>query len=383
MTTNVKVFKSTDAGAPTVSGTAAHLLAILDGILVDGYNSKTITLARTDTTATATSTAHGFIAGQCVLIAGADQSEYNGEKYILTVTDNTFTFAVAGSPATPATGTITAKMAPAGWTASYTGTNKKAYRTGGGNQRYLRVDDSTSTSARVAGYEAMTDVDTGTNPFPTAAQVSGGLYINKSSVADTNGRAWVAAATDRLLILWINAGTSTGAVCGAYVFGDTKTFAAADQFATVMIAATSYSATAVASYQFASSTAAYGTTVAGNYMARSYTQVGGSIAIGKHGDAAKAKSLTAFLGGAGLTYPSETDGGLYLTPVYAHEANALRGTIPGLWGPLHARPLTCLDTVSGSGALAGKSFIALNTDGSSPAAANGQLFLETSNTWDI
>lgn len=383
MTTNVKVFKSTDANAPILAGTAAYLVNVLDAVLVNGYNSQTVTITRDGTTATASATAHGFLQGQCLLISGASQSEYNGEHYITGVTEDAFTFTVSGSPATPATGTITAKMAPAGWVKSFSGTNKAAYKMGGGNERYLRIDDAGGTSARVVGYESMSDVDTGTAAFPTAAQVSGGLYINKSSAADTAARAWIVLATDRLVHVFINGAATNGQLASLATFGDIKSYAGSDQYATLIIASPSYSATAATSYQQATTTAAYGTVNNSHYIARSYTQVGGSVAVGKHGDAAKAKSLTAQLGGAGLTYPSETDGGLYMTPVYIHETSAMRGVIPGVWAPLHARPLTQLDTVSGSGSLAGKSFIALNTDGTTPAAANGQLLLEISNTWDI
>lgn len=110
--------------------------------------------------------------------------------------------------------------------------------------------------------------------------------------------------------------------------------------------------------------------------------MGASLAIGKHTDAAKATSLTAMIGGSGLPYPNPSDGGLYLSPTFVHENGALRGTIPGIWAPLHQRPIGHLDSVSGSGDLAGKSFIGLFASGSSLTASEGQIMLETSNTWD-
>ena len=68
----------------------------------------TATLARTDQTVTATATAHGYAVGQIVVVAGADQEEYNGEFEVLTAADaNTFTYAIpAGTPTATATGTI-------------------------------------------------------------------------------------------------------------------------------------------------------------------------------------------------------------------------------------------------------------------------------------
>lgn len=58
--------------------------------------------------ATVTLTAHGYRVGDYVLISGAGQAEYNGVQKVTSVTANTFNFAVNGSPASPATGTITA-----------------------------------------------------------------------------------------------------------------------------------------------------------------------------------------------------------------------------------------------------------------------------------
>ena len=66
------------------------------------------TLTRSGTTATATTAAaHGYITGATVVIAGAAETDYNG-NYAITVTGTTtFTYTVANSPTTPATGTIT------------------------------------------------------------------------------------------------------------------------------------------------------------------------------------------------------------------------------------------------------------------------------------
>lgn len=64
-------------------------------------------ITRSGGTATVTTgAAHGFATGQKVVISGATQTDYNG-AYTITVTSPTaFTYTVANSPATPATGTI-------------------------------------------------------------------------------------------------------------------------------------------------------------------------------------------------------------------------------------------------------------------------------------
>ena len=382
MTTNVKVFKSTDAGAPVLSGVAGSLIGLLSAILVTGYNSKSVTVAHSDGLATATCTSHGFVTGQCLLIAGAGQADYNGEKIISVIDEDTFSFSVPSETTSPATGNITAQVASAGWTMPFSPANKAVFRMGGGNQRYLRLDDTGTTSARVVGYEAMTSVDVGSGDFPSSVQVSGGLYINKSNVADASPRQWVAMATDRLLHLWINAGPTLGLIAGHQCFGDIQSFAGGDQFNTVLMAQTGYSASSVGSYQAMVTTQGYPNVLSGHFMARGYTQTGGSTQVGKHADAAKMASLTGMLGGVGLPYPNPADGGLYLSPIFIHEAGAIRGILPGVWAPLHQRPFGHMDTVNGSGPLADKVFLALNADGSSPAVTAGQLLYETSNTWD-
>jgi hypothetical protein len=69
-----------------------------------------VTISRSGSTATVAHTAHGFATGNEVRIRGADQTEYNG-LYTITVTGaNEYTYTVAGTPATPATGSIVSAL---------------------------------------------------------------------------------------------------------------------------------------------------------------------------------------------------------------------------------------------------------------------------------
>jgi hypothetical protein len=377
----VQVYKSTDQGAPSLSGTAGALITVLDAVLVNGYNSTSVTsITRSGSTATLTaSSVHGFSTGQTIVVAGANESEYNG-TFVCTVTSTTvLTYTVSGTPATPATGTITVKRAPAGagtaWAKAYSGTNLAAYRPGAGTRFYLRVDDTGTTNGRCVGYETMSDVNTGTGPFPTAAQFSGGMYWPKSSTADATARAWIISATDRLLIMHVSsAGTANATDASVCVWGDLKTYKSGDAYHCIHIGATS--ATTTSSNSFFTLTGITSTST-GHYCARSYTQLGTSLAVGKHSDGVKGSVST--MGSGGLAYPNGPDGGLYLAPVWIHETAgpSVRGTIPGLWAPLHTRPLEHLDTVSGTGSLSGKTFLALKM------YTGAETFLETSDTWDV
>jgi hypothetical protein len=77
-----------------------------------GAYSVSVTLTRSGSVATATSPSHGFVQGQIITIAGAVEPEYNVIDVPITFIDtNTFSFAVAGTPASPATGAITASFA--------------------------------------------------------------------------------------------------------------------------------------------------------------------------------------------------------------------------------------------------------------------------------
>jgi uncharacterized phosphosugar-binding protein len=71
--------------------------------------TKTLTsVTRVTTTATATLVKHGFLNGATITIAGAAVANYNGAKVITVTSADVFTYTVADSGATPATGTITA-----------------------------------------------------------------------------------------------------------------------------------------------------------------------------------------------------------------------------------------------------------------------------------
>ncbi|MEG2433982.1 MAG: hypothetical protein RSB25_20325, partial [Acinetobacter sp.] len=117
--------------------------------------------------------AHNFMQYQVIKIAGATQTEYNGEFRVLTVPNtNSITFQLASTPSvTTATGTITCSLPSLGWLKPFSGTGKAAYRSSNtllASRPYLRVVDAldpayTSTYAKYAKVgivEDMTDIDT-------------------------------------------------------------------------------------------------------------------------------------------------------------------------------------------------------------------------------
>ena len=73
-----------------------------------GSSQSVTSITRSGTTATVTTAApHGYSSGDLAHIAGAVETDYNGEFEITVTGASTFTYTVAGSPTSPATGTIT------------------------------------------------------------------------------------------------------------------------------------------------------------------------------------------------------------------------------------------------------------------------------------
>jgi hypothetical protein len=127
-TGNSPTYKDLGAGSSTtiVAGQVSTTITVKDintGVAIesarvlievaDGTNfpyQESITIARTGALATVTHAGHGLVTGNKVKIVGANQYEYNGVKSITYIGVDSYSFVVAETPATPATGTITATM---------------------------------------------------------------------------------------------------------------------------------------------------------------------------------------------------------------------------------------------------------------------------------
>ena len=125
-------------------------------------------------TATATVVGHGLTTGRRVCISGATQAEYNGDFTVTRIDNNSFTYEVAGFPATPATAapvmeagvvvsdfyprmtrsslTVTVVATGHGWVTgrkiNVRGADQAEYN---GDFTVTRVDDDTLTFAIVSG----------------------------------------------------------------------------------------------------------------------------------------------------------------------------------------------------------------------------------------
>lgn len=202
--TSVKYILSTMANAPTSNGASGSFIALLEAFLVTGWDTKALTsLVVAGGVATATWTgSHSALEHAVILVQGVtDKTALNGEQKVTGKQPNTLTFACPGVADGAAAGTISIKMAPAGWSKPFSAAGKAVFKStaveafGGG--MCLRVDDSGTTSARVVAYESMSDVDTGLGPFPAPVQMPGGGYWTKSTVASATPAAYAMFADAR------------------------------------------------------------------------------------------------------------------------------------------------------------------------------------------
>ena len=364
----IKVYHSDQTGAPTLSGTVGTLVAVLDAVLVNGYNQVSVTsMTRSGSTVTVTcGAAHGYKnpnlqywdrngMGNIATIAGAVETDYNGEWPVTYVSDTVFTFDIGtATPTSPATGTITTKRAPAGFSKPFADTNRGVYRSNDLTSRrhFLQVNDiadcPNGQGARYAGwrgFENMTGIDQWEYPFPTiVAAGTFGQYLCKSTALDATSRSWTIISDGKFFFLWLspNRGGTDFTADGysrLFGFGDFKP-TVPDAYATLISASTS------------GETSPFTTTNSGLMYPSQFNWSTGSvpgsgwtcIARRYNGQATPvwAAGLSPDLNCAGqecfgyrgvLTYPNPVDNRYYLSQIKVFDGSIMRGTLPYYQGP--------------------------------------------------
>lgn len=401
----VKWLHSNMQGAPQITTANGDLTSMLDAVLVNGFNVRAIaSLTRAGTTATVTIAAgHLYEQGQIVKIAGCDQAAYNGDQRVLTRTGTTFTFEVAGAPATPATGAAKeVRSAPLGFEIAYSGANKRAYRSQNAlsNKPILRVDDSLDPAynaayakkGKVTLCQGMSDIDTFVGkqaPFdsdaPTKNHVASGSgasvvdgwfkwYYAKSTAAGTpldsdapapGARSWLIVGDDRGFYLFCEWGPQRGRTM--YAFTDFSSYRTGDAFNSILVATETYSAAnvgwlgAISGY---SADGATNSTRTGDAMGKralaSHLQTGAPVPLMFTSLGTRPGANTASGYQTGCPWPNGPDYGLLMHPVYLQEAAGghLRGKMPGLlWIHNDTPAVSHLDVVDGVAGYGGKQFL--------------------------
>lgn len=391
--TAVKFFASTMAGAPTLNGVAGSIIDILNSCLVTGFGSKTATsLIVASGIATFTHTG-GQSAAQPNAVIQVDGvtgglAGLNGEQKVLTSNATTVTFATALADGTAA-GTITMKIAPAGWTKPFTGTNLAVFRNDSvtGTGTYLRVDDTATLNARVLGYLTMSDVNTGTNVFPLESQVSGGDWWTKSSAANSTANAWFIFADSRM-VYFARAYQQSGPTdYQLSAFGDVISTKSSDPYCAIICGEVS---NVSSSYVGGAQNYYYGNAgpSSGLYCPRSYTGIGSSVPMGKTFPSLNGIGGfgTSGANSSGAPFPNPTDGGVYVVPHYVFEAqaggpNVHRGVSPGFWCSPQLVPNSSFasgDSITGVTGLSGRTLKALTCVNATP---RGVCFFDVTGPW--
>lgn len=272
-----------------------------------------------------------------------------------------------------------------GWTRDFhdAASSTSAYKCAGTNPFFLQIADAgpgagSFREARARLYGDMTGFNTGTEPVPTVAQLTNGYFIRKSLTLDAVARPWLLIGDERRLYFFPEPG-DVNSVSEPFVCGDVLSYKAGDAYKSAISGRITENSGAVGStidmLALIQGAMTGGTTM---YIRRSYTQSGASVAMGKIADTAKTGQTANYgIGAIGMPYPGLLDNALWMSKIYVHEGTTLRGELPGIWCPLHPKPLIHGDTFTGVSGLAGRNFRAINLGNAS------QLFMETTNTWDI
>ncbi|MET3477022.1 hypothetical protein [Variovorax atrisoli] len=391
--TSVKNFNSTMSGAPALSGTAGTLIALLDAVLVNGFDVKTasgLTVAGGVASLPFTG-AHSAQLDSVISISGitGTYASLNGEQKVTAVGAGVVRFAT-NLPDGTASGTISFKMAPAGWEKVASASGKATYRSLDpmSTKAILRVDDTAAQTVRVIGYESMTDIDTGIGPFPTSTQMSGGGYWAKSTAANSTPNPWAVHADSRIFYFTVLPGFQAGPTVTNGVtrcFGD---FAALRPGGDAYACGLSYSSTNVASSQTDGGVGSPGN-IAQFAFPRSHTGLGSSALYYKfaYPGIAAPSGIVASAG----SFPSEVDGTLIVEKQYVSLGTtaAPRANFPGVYHSCQSLvwdSFKFLDVAPGADSLAGRTLHAMtctNTTfgGAAVSSSTGVLWIDRTGPW--
>lgn len=382
---------NTDLGAPSLTNAASSMIEVLRAALVTGFNVRSVaSIAVTSGVALVTCAAHGFAAhaGKLVQISGAPEALLNGAHQPQAVTTNSFEFDAPGVADGAYTGTISARRAPLGWAEPFTGTNVAVFRSqhAASVQTYLRVSDPAGDSARVVGYEDMTDHSAGTAAFPLNGQVPGGLYWFKS--ANAAAREWAVVGDDRAF--YIFTAPYTSGQFGLWFFGDYTKQGPAHAFATAIAGNLNNAQNVTIAYGEGDLGFTSRQARGGVYVARSYTDLGGAlsaaqIGIGYNGPIGS-PDTKVYAGAAGYSfgaYPNGPNNGLLVAPLGIY-VDAFYGVFPGLLHPVQNLASSGFSNgavVTATDDLAGRKLL-LRTVRPTGSGSGGYVALDITGPWE-
>jgi len=326
----VRIYRSTDVGAPVLNGSVGSLVGVLDACLVLGYGSQ-------------------IPAGWSVASTATNKRMY--------------------------------RQGP--------GSNQRFLRIDDSGQ-----DAPAGQSARVNGCLRFTNIDNPIESFPTYGQgVSGNpyLYWMKSNATPGTPRLWIIIATENFFWLYVQTFDGGGVTIQSQFFGDYTATMPNDRYNTIITGQFSLSASADSSHLNLSDSYVVTTSNDVAFSLRNILQVPGSTA---NGLIAESYFLSGDShGNSGIVYPNPPDNKLYVTqikiaesPLFTRSSSITaegysRGTLPGMVVPCHNGNtfLVAGQIITGISNLPGKTFEARPVGAGS--LTKKWILFETSNTW--
>ncbi len=312
------IYRSTDSGAPSLTYAAGSFIAMLDACLRTGYGSK----------------------------------------------------------------------AGAGWTKPYTGANIAVFRQGaGGNGRYIRVwnartgDDPATycMTANVRGYEDMTAVSAGTNPFPTATQSnSNGLLVRVAYSSPSYPTGWIVRATSNWFDVLVFTGfasprgANSAPVADSYLsFGAFPSLKSGDTYNDFILAEANNSYYYYPYVGFSSTHLVY---VSRNDLGVVGAKAAVLVPLSNCSESTMGNGSPSY-----FPYPNRVNNSVDLFQYALYSEGYFRGVLPGVWGSAHGVTAIGLgNTFSGIAPVAGRTFEVITA---SVATTDIGMILETSDTF--
>lgn len=317
------IYRSTDPGAPVISGQAGALAALLDAILVDGYGAG------------------------AAYRAGLGWTREFLSPNLRAYRNN------------PVTGT--------------------GY--------YLRLDDTNPLFGWMRAYESMSDIATGINPVPTVAQRANGSMWIKSNQAGGAARPWFAIGNERCMYLFIGHTNQGVDYQVPYFVGDIVSYVIDDQhcFALSQNGLTAYSSGLGSNITFQPAALTWYTgptaDTAGLYIGRPSQNTAGAVLVGV-AVMASTGVVTPYGGSSGnpgYNFPAPVNGGVISVPGMLLERSLqVRGEYPGLRVPFAT--LAYGDEAQVADGLISKRFRS-TISGSSTTASVGEVLFEFEREW--
>lgn len=220
---------------------------------------------------------------------------------------------------------------------------------------------STFKEARMRGYVAMTAYNTGTEPFPTVAQQANGVIARKSATLDATARVWRAYVDEKTMYLFIDCGDTAG-MYDMYAFGQYLDWVPSGAYGSIIMGRfTEVSTTRSTANNSGFSMYPNAPAVGKIYAARDYTGSGTATELCVVYDSAAAMSgAVGTPGTLGNAYPYPVDSGIILMPYRLSTTTMIVGRLRGMWIPGHPRPLVQDDTFTATEGALTRAFAAQN-----------------------